>query len=264
VHPVIGKQVAIKVLRPELAADPVAVKRLLEEARALATAKHRGIVDILGFGTLPHGERQYLVMEYLEGEGLDQVMHQAGALAPIEAVRLLEEILAAIGAAHSAGVLHRDLKPSNVFLVRQTGTRFVKLLDFGMAKRTAPGQEMSQMTTKGLAVGTPHYIAPEQAAGKKVGPPTDLYSIGVIAFEMVTGRLPFVTKNPLELLRLHVEERAPRASSVFRNVPKMLDGLISSLLEKDPARRPRSAAEVLRVLANVKMAIAMGKTITGR
>ncbi|MBK7861314.1 MAG: protein kinase [Archangiaceae bacterium] len=259
VQPLIGKSVAIKVLRPELADDTGLVTRMLDEARAVAAIGHRGIVDVFGFGKLPLEGRPYLVMEYLQGRSLESMV-QEGRLPVLQTVELLVEILAAIGAAHGAGVVHRDLKPSNVIVVEQAGARFVKVLDFGLALKRDTDTGMSSQTSNDLAIGTPEYISPEQACGHPVGPPTDLYAIGVMAFEMLTQKLPFNHADPFELARKHVEARPPRVSSLRPEVLPELDRLVTRLLEKDPADRPQSADEVIRALKQLHKESAHAET----
>jgi serine/threonine-protein kinase len=241
IQPLIGKRVAVKVLRPELAHSTEQVERLLAEARAVNAIRHRGIIDIFGFGQVPDG-RQYIVMEYLEGQALDAVLAEKHRLPVPEALSLLDEVLAALAAAHGAGVVHRDLKPSNIFLVRQPdGSRYVKVLDFGLAKRAQTPTGRSAQTRTDMVVGTPEYMAPEQARGQEVGPMTDIYALGVVTFETVTGRLPFVGSSPVDLLMKHVEARPPRPSEFVPELPPALDAFILQMLTKDPEARPNSA-----------------------
>ncbi len=246
IQPLIGKRVAVKVLRPELAQAPEQVARLLAEARAVNAIRHRGIIDIFGFGQVPDG-RQYIVMEFLDGQPLDGYLAEKGRLPPTEALSILDEVLAALGAAHGAGVVHRDLKPSNIFLVREPGgTRYVKLLDFGLAKQGQSGAAARTAQTRtDMVVGTPEYMAPEQARGQAVGPMTDLYAMGVVTFEMVTGRLPFIGTSPVDLLMKHVDARPPRPSEFVPELPPALDAFILQMLTKDPEARP-SSADALR------------------
>jgi eukaryotic-like serine/threonine-protein kinase len=246
IQPLIGKRVAVKVLRPELAQAPEQVARLLAEARAVNAIRHRGIIDIFGFGQVPDG-RQYIVMEFLDGQPLDAYLAEKAKLPPTEALSILDEVLAALGAAHGAGVVHRDLKPSNIFLVREPGgTRYVKLLDFGLAKQGQSGAAARTAQTRtDMVVGTPEYMAPEQARGQAVGPMTDLYAMGVVTFEMVTGRLPFIGTSPVDLLMKHVDARPPRPSEFVPELPPALDAFILQMLTKDPEARP-SSADALR------------------
>ncbi|MFT3841622.1 MAG: serine/threonine-protein kinase [Myxococcaceae bacterium] len=256
VQPVIGKKVAVKFLLPELSADERLVRQFVTEARLVNAIAHRGIVDIFSFG---HFEgMQYFVMEYLEGRAFDALVCDEAPLSESLTVQYLAQMIDALGAAHRAGVIHRDVKSSNVFLVEHAGERpYVKLLDFGIAKSgadaTAP-VEVPLISRQSLVVGTPEYIAPEQAQGLALGPWTDLYSAGCVAFELLTGRLPHQGKNPFETMFKHVTDPTPRVSQ-FRPVTEDLDDFIYALMAKNPAERPASAAEALERLAKTTVAL---------
>ncbi|MCP3058943.1 protein kinase [Myxococcus sp. K38C18041901] len=255
IQPLIGKRVAVKVLRPELAHSTEQVERLLAEARAVNAIRHRGIIDIFGFGQVPDG-RQYIVMEYLEGQPLDAVLSERTRLPVLEALPILDEVLAALAAAHGAGVVHRDLKPSNIFMVHQPdGSRYVKVLDFGLAKRGQGPTGRTAQTRTDMVVGTPEYMAPEQARGQEVGPMTDLYALGVVTFEMVTGRLPFIGSSPVDLLMKHVEARPPRPSEFVPDLPPALDAFILQMLTKDPEARPNSADALRQQLHKLRRSL---------
>ncbi|MCY0998856.1 serine/threonine-protein kinase [Myxococcus sp. MISCRS1] len=255
IQPLIGKRVAVKVLRPELAHSTEQVERLLAEARAVNAIRHRGIIDIFGFGQVPDG-RQYIVMEYLEGQPLDAVLSERTRLPVQEALPILDEVLAALAAAHGAGVVHRDLKPSNIFMVHQPdGSRYVKVLDFGLAKRGQGPTGRTAQTRTDMVVGTPEYMAPEQARGQEVGPMTDLYALGVVTFEMVTGRLPFIGSSPVDLLMKHVEARPPRPSEFVPDLPPALDAFILQMLTKDPEARPNSADALRQQLHKLRRSL---------
>ncbi|MBI3180687.1 MAG: serine/threonine protein kinase [Myxococcales bacterium] len=190
VQPVIGKSVAIKVLQWELAANPDEARRLLSEARVVNSIRHRGIVDIFGFGQLPDG-RHYLVMELLEGSPFDKVLETNAPLDPIAALSALEEVLDALGAAHEAGVIHRDLKPSNIFLVTPpSGSAYVKLLDFGLAKQAPVGAKLTPQTRSDLVVGTPHYMAPSRRAPSRSAPPPTSIPRGACCSRCSPARSP--------------------------------------------------------------------------
>ncbi|MFP2932458.1 serine/threonine-protein kinase, partial [Pyxidicoccus sp. 3LG] len=245
-HPVIGRKVAIKVLRPDFAEGGRA-RDLVSEARAAAAIRHRGIIDIFGFGTIP-GVGQYLVMEYLDGAPLDEVIHQRAPMLEVEAVTVLDDLLGALGAAHAVGVIHRDLKPGNVFVVRDgSGNEYVKVLDFGLAKRSEAPNSSTPQTRASMMVGTPEYMAPEQACGQEVGPHTDLYAVGVIAFEMLTRRLPFEGPSPMAIAVHHVRTPPPSPSSYVELHPA-LESLVMRLLAKNAEERPASAEAVRREL----------------
>jgi serine/threonine protein kinase len=262
-QPMIGKKVAIKVLKAEVAAEPGNVQRMLSEARSVNAIRHRSIVDIFNFGTLPDG-RPYLVMEYLEGTALDAMLRKQGALIPAEVAEFLEEICSALAAAHGRGIVHRDLKPGNVFIVSDGNTRnrYLKLLDFGLAKGEASSDAIK--TRAGMVVGTPDYIAPEQARGGTISPRTDLYSLGVMAFEMLTGALPFVADSVVELMMMHVQAPAPRVSSRLDFCPPALDALVYQLMSKAPEDRPRSAEGVRQDLARIRREMRESETMVGQ
>jgi serine/threonine-protein kinase len=247
-HPLIGKRVAIKFLLPSFSGDPEAVGRFLSEARAVNAIGHRGIVDIFNFGKLEDGT-QYFVMEFLEGRPFDQIVRKESPAPPAMVTRWLEEMCDALGAAHAAGVIHRDIKPSNLFLVETGRTRpYVKVLDFGIAKLGAPKSGTTPQTRQSMVIGTPEYIAPEQAQGRSIGAQTDLYAMGCVAFELLTGRLPFQGENPLDTMFKHVMEPTPRVSSHVPTIPPALDDLVFHLMQKRPEERPENAAVVLERL----------------
>jgi serine/threonine protein kinase len=243
-HVTLGRKVALKLLRPEYARSPYA-RPLLGEARTTSAIQHRSVVDVFGFGQHPDFG-PYLVMEYLEGQPLHELISKRAPLAPARAIPLLIEVFEALSAAHSLGVIHRDLKPSNIFLVREPeGSECVKLLDFGLAKRsTAPDGVVSNSE---LILGTPHYMAPEQALNEAVGPQTDLYAVGVIAFEMLTRRRPFPGRSNLELVAHHLKSPPPRPS-FYVELPARLDAFVLRLLAKDPKQRPASAHQAAQEL----------------
>lgn len=258
VQPLIGRPVAIKVLKRELAQDPQHARRFLEEARSLSVARHPGIIDVFGFGETPAGE-PYLVMELLEGQALDELLAERGKLSPAEAVTLLVPMLSALGAAHAAGVIHRDLKPANVFVVHlNDGTTFPKLLDFGLARRGAAGERLRQ-TSVG---GTPLYMAPEQVRGEAVGPQADLYSFGCMAFELLAGRPPFTSANLREVIEQHLRLDPPKLRALAPEVPVELEQLVRELLTKDPSQRPATALEVRARLEAIQASLAVAAAPT--
>jgi serine/threonine protein kinase len=240
-HQMIGKGVAIKVLRPDISPDPRDMDRLLDEARIISSIKNRGIINIFGAGTLEDG-RNYLIMELLEGEALEQRMQRETKIPAGDAVIILEQVLSALSAAHEAGVVHRDLKPANVFLVKEANLFYVKLLDFGLARR-------SQQNVTRIA-GTPDYISPEHARGRPAGPPADLYAFGVLCFHMLTGQLPFIGTTPMEVMEKHVHSPPPIPHELNKEIPKALSELILKLLAKEPGERP----DAVQVKADLRAA----------
>ena len=256
-QPIIGKTVAIKVIRPEIAAeDPDLVKRLLGEARAANAIGHHGIIDIFSFGETPQGQH-YFVMEYLVGEALSDVLARRGRLSQGEAITLLEGFLGPLSSAHAAGVIHRDLKPSNLFLVHQPdGSRFVKLLDFGLAKLGGEPGAGAPKTAPGMLIGTPEYMSPEQIRSSTiVGPRADLYSVGVIAFQMLTGKRPFSAKAAQDVIELVLDSPAPRVSSLQPRVHPRFDELVFRLMKKRADDRPASVDDVRRELRAIRQLI---------
>ncbi|HVZ70878.1 MAG TPA: protein kinase [Polyangia bacterium] len=240
-HPGIGRKVAVKVLHPALADNEREVARFVNEARAANAIRHPGIVQIFDFGTLPTGAT-YIIMELLEGESLGARLKRLRKLPLVDAVDLVARTAEILGAAHAAGIVHRDLKPDNLFLVPdpREGTREgIKVLDFGIAKLTHvdPGG-MSLKTRSGFVVGTPRYMAPEQCRGARdIDQRADVYALGVILFELVCGRRPFVSDGHGELIHMHVSTPPPRPRKVNAAIPAPLEGVILNALEKDPRMR---------------------------
>ncbi|MBI2374514.1 MAG: protein kinase [Deltaproteobacteria bacterium] len=226
----LGRDVAIKLIRPSPADNRDATKRFLREAKLATQISNPHTVSVLDFGQTEDG-LLFLVMELLSGETLATRLSTAGPLAVSVAVPILCQICEALGAAHRVGVVHRDLKPANVFLLDRD---FVKVLDFGMAK--AAGDQ--GVTSSGLVVGTPAYIAPEVALGRPAQPAADLYSLGIVAYELLSGSVPFLGDTPGSTLMQHVNEVA---APLPDEVPPAIRRIIETLLEKDPERRLPSA-----------------------
>ncbi|MFO0709642.1 MAG: serine/threonine-protein kinase [Sandaracinus sp.] len=255
----IGRRVAIKVLRPDVADDPFIEARFQREARAAASVHHPNIVVVHEFGRGDDGAL-FLVMELLHGDSLLTRLRRrakergSGALPPEEAVRVAIEIASALEAAHAAGVVHRDLKPDNVTLLASGG---LKVLDFGIARilendrADRSGEDRAQLTDAQQVLGTPRYISPEAVARMPVGPAADLYALGCILFEMLTGRPVFTDKEPVILMGQHLRDAPPRLREVVSDLeaPVELEVLVDELLKKLPTERPRSASEVRSRLA---------------
>ncbi len=259
-HPMIGKQVAIKVMNRACSANPVNVDRFVQEAQAVNAIGHANIVDIFSFGKTRDG-RCFFVMEKLRGESLRARLDKA-PMSLAAACDILEPVLRALEAAHVTKIIHRDLKPDNIFLVaaRDGEPERVKLLDFGIAKLSGAGQGSAPTKTDtGTVVGTPSYMAPEQAAGSGVEIASDIYSLGVVFFEMATGQLPFMAASTVQIMAMHVCDDPPKPSSL-RPVPVEVDALIGKMLMKRPIDRP-IAAEIRAQLATIRAAAleVMGK-----
>src|SRR5574337_543530 len=230
-HVALGKRVAVKVLRPEYSRDEELSRRFEQEARAASQIGHQNIVDVVDFGRTPGGSL-YFVMEALEGESLARLIHREGALPLQRALRVLAQICQALGAAHARGVVHRDLKPENVLLVpRDDGGDLVKVLDFGISK-THGVPEGGRITRAGSIIGTPEYMAPEQAMAGPVDHRCDVYAFGVLAYEMLTGTLPFQGETQLATLLKHQGE-PPQPPSLRRpDLPPEVDALVLRALVK--------------------------------
>ncbi len=243
VHPQIGSRVAIKVLSRECSDRRDLVDRFFAEAKAVNLIRHESIVNVLDLATLPDG-RPYIVMEYLDGSplaGIIEHAQQTGMPLPLGGLaRLVAEVLDALGAAHAKGIVHRDLKPDNIY-VTQSGRP--KVLDFGIAKLMQPVGEAASgsATHTGSLLGTPHYMSPEQAAGRPVDARADIYAIGVILFECATLQKPFVADSLFDLLRKHVEAPPPSPRALRRDMPDGLEHIIYTALAKMPEQRFASA-----------------------
>jgi serine/threonine-protein kinase len=251
-HTLIGKPVAIKVLKPDFARDVEMVNRLIREARTVNAIKHPGIVDIFGFGTLPKTAQPFIVMDLLEGEALDEYIARLAPL-PLKTIQpILDELLSALAAAHHVGVIHRDLKPGNVFLERHPdGRSRVKLLDFGLARQADRAGGSINPTSPGMLMGTPAFMAPEQVLGEKIGPHTDLYALGGIAYQMVTGHLPHEAAGTMELLSLKLKTEPPSPKTWNARVSDEFQDWILSLLKRAPEARLRDADEARRQLRRI-------------
>ncbi|MEM1030756.1 MAG: serine/threonine-protein kinase [Myxococcota bacterium] len=251
-HPLIGKKVAIKVLHQKHSADPQVVSRFLAEARAVNRIRHRNIIDIFSFGTV--ADQPYFVMELLRGETLGALLGVRGALGLADAWPIIEGVADALDAAHAASVTHRDLKPDNIFVARPEGEGrpYAKLLDFGIAKLAGP--EQAHKTATGYALGTPRYMAPEQARGKAVDHRADIYALGVVIHEMLVGAPPFDGETAMDVLFAHTTEPAPRMSASHPGVAAALDAPVLAMLEKRPQNRPASAGAAVRALLDAAVA----------
>jgi serine/threonine-protein kinase len=251
-HPMIGKRVAVKMLRTDLGTDPGLVSRFFQEAKAVNEIRHPNIVDISDFGHTEDGI-VYFVMELLEGESLRDRLASSGPLPIEEAVACAREVVDALAAAHRMGIIHRDLKPDNIFLVpdaHMPGGFRSKLFDFGVAKLLGDKQaQVGHKTIDGAVVGTPFYMSPEQALCHEVSAAADIYAMGVVIYEMLTGTVPFHSEQLVILLNAILKQAAPPPSRIRSETPPWLDRLVLRCLEKDPEARPLSMEEVGAVLS---------------
>ena len=255
-HPVLKRRAAVKVLHRVADKDSEAVLRFISEAQAVNQIRNRHIVDVFSFGKLSDG-RHFYVMDLLDGEPLDRWLKQVGRVDVATALALLTPIAEALDLAHAAGIVHRDLKPQNIFLAWDaTGETVPKLLDFGMAKLLG---ESPVHTVSGTPIGTPLYMSPEQARGEKVDHRSDVYSLGVLCHELLTGQLPFVGDTTVAVLMAHIIQTPPRASEVCPEVSPLFDAPLLSMLDKTPTARPASAGAAVAALreAAVGMGVAL-------
>lgn len=236
----LGRIVAVKILRESFAEDPTFQARFQREAQAAANLSHPNIVTVHDFGM--DGDKQYIVMEYVEGSDLKQLIRQGAPFTPQRVLDISIQMCTAIGAAHRAGLVHCDVKPQNV-LVTPEGR--VKVTDFGIARA------LSGVSTSGVTTGiwgTPHYFSPEQAAGNPPTPASDVYSIGVIMYEMLTGRLPFEGETQQQLALAHLRDQPPPISKLNPAVPPQLEQIVNRALAKEPSQRYRNADQLGRLL----------------
>ncbi len=246
-HAIIDKDVAIKVLRPEYLANAEVLQRFLTEAQAASAIGSEHIIDINDFGRLPSGAT-FIVMEFLDGESLGQRLERQERLSETETLSLSLQIAGALQAAHGASIIHRDLKPDNVFLKRRGSESFVKVLDFGIAKVASAE---NARTREGKVVGTPYYMSPEQASGKPVDHRTDVYALGVILYQCLTGRLPFVGDNALAVLSQHIYAEPAPLRSLAPDVSRGLAAVVHKCLSKAPEERYATMSELQSDLSRV-------------
>jgi serine/threonine-protein kinase len=266
-HEQLGRKVALKVMRSEVAKREEAVTRFFTEARAVNKIKHQHIVQITDI--FDEGADKYFVMEYLEGEDLGTRIKREGSIPASEVLPILRQLAGALAAAHDVGIIHRDIKPDNVFLVKRPGGEvFVKLLDFGVAKLLE--KEISKNTAEtsaGSLIGTPDFMTPEQFNSNPVDGRTDLYALGLVAYYALTGEKAFKGKNLGELAVQHLTSPVPSAShkkGAAAPIPLALDRLIQHCLQKKPADRPQSAQEVKAALDLIKAGGPTASRITSR
>ncbi len=249
VHRKLGRAVAIKVLQKDLTSDRGMINRFFHEARAANTIRHENVIEVYDF--VEDGENVYFVMELLHGRDLHDTLHHRGAeSAPMparRAVRVLEQVAAGLHATHQRGIVHRDLKPENVFLCHRNGVDdFVKVIDFGVAKMDRPD---GLSTVAGAVLGTPEYIAPEQARGILIDGRADIYSLGCIAFEMLTLHQVFGGGTRTQVLANQIRMQPPRLRDYAPELPVALETAVMRALEKDPAARPPTALAFAQSLA---------------
>ena len=260
-HSVIGKRVAIKILLDKYVTKPDVVARLLQEARNASAIGHENIIDITDFGATSDG-RTFVVMEFLDGESLHDLLVREGCLPPSRAIAIARQTASALGAAHEKGIIHRDIKPENVFIIRRAERDFVKVVDFGISKALKADDEISvspRLTTTGMILGTPLYLSPEQARGEDdLDRRIDVYALGVVLYEMLTGEVPFHGANYLSIISQILEKDA-RPPSQLRGdlgLSEDLDAVIARAMAKGKTERYQNMAELDADLARLEGGLA--------
>jgi len=264
-HKRLLRRAAIKLLAPHLVRNQQVLQRFFNEALATSVIRHPGIVDIFDCDVDATG-RAYMVMEHLEGETLGERLQQAGRLHWREACSIARQAADALAAVHDKGIVHRDLKPENLFLVRDQRDLtavVVKVLDFGVARLLAQ-DAASRLTMRGMLLGTPEYMAPEQCGGAEIDHRADVYALGCILFEMLGGLPPFVADTVQELLAAHQFFPVPRLAEPVEEVPAWLGDLVARMLAKEPGQRPASMHEVSKALRGQEALTAAQTTLVGR
>ncbi len=255
-HILLKKNVAIKVLRYDLARKEDVVRRFQNEAIAASRIGHENIIEVTDFGRTPDGS-VYFVMEHLNGSALADIIQKSGSIPLRRAIPILLQITKALSAAHSQGIIHRDLKPENIVLIDKPDRKdFVKILDFGISKMLDTSDRAEKLTAMGMIVGTPEYMSPEQAAGMSVDKRTDIYSLGVIIYEMMTGRLPFLADNAIRILMMHQTEKPVRPRDINPEIHIGMEQIILKCMEKKPEDRFQDMSEITQALIQLLSASA--------
>ncbi|MBI5500199.1 MAG: protein kinase, partial [Deltaproteobacteria bacterium] len=252
-HEQIGQRFALKVLRREFAEMKDLAERMVTEARAASAVGHAGIVQVFDIGKLDSGE-PYIVMELLQGDDLLEILRRRKRLPFDQAVGVCLHVLDALGAAHRAGVLHRDMKPENVVLVRGPGGEpWAKIIDFGIARLSVEGEGATRHTAQGTMVGTPYYVSPEQARClPTIDGRSDLYAVGVMLYEMVTGKLPFDGATATEIVAKVLSEPFPQPRALAPELPQSIEDIILRATARDRAARYQTAEEFAQALRGVR------------
>jgi serine/threonine-protein kinase len=251
-HLLMDRPVAIKVLHQRLVEDEAARVRFHMEARAAVLLQHSNAVSVTDFGQTSEG-CVYIVMELLEGRTLREILSREAPLETARAVSIMLQVSDAVAAAHDAGIIHRDLKPSNI-LVTQSADQpaVVKVLDFGIAKLAADkfddDEDAATLAQRSSIIGTPRYMAPEQSSGSELTPAADVYSLGVILYEMLTGMAPFTGSTPVEIAQKHTNDAPHPPRSIVAAIPEDVERVVLHALEKQASDRPENAAEFRREL----------------
>jgi serine/threonine-protein kinase len=247
-HVLMKRPCALKLIRSQSSADPTALARFEREVKTTAGLTHPHTIEIYDYGHTDDGTFYY-VMEYLPGLSLAELLVEHGPLPPGRVIYLLRQACSALAEAHTAGLIHRDVKPGNIYISERGGLcDFVKVLDFGLVKRLRESSD-AQLTGEHVVSGTPHYMAPEQAMGEQLDTRSDLYALGAIAYDMLTGRPPFQGDNPLTVMMAHARDAPPPLSTIRADIPQDLQQVVLRCLEKSPADRYADAKQLDQALA---------------
>jgi serine/threonine protein kinase len=247
-HPFIGKKIAIKSLRSQFVKDQHSMTRFFQEAKAVNAIRHENVVDIFNLLYTPESNEAYILMEYLEGRTLGAAIKEEGSMLLGQIGHIGLQLCSALAAAHTRNILHRDLKPENIFLSQKTNQKtFVKIIDFGLAKLHE--STAAPITWAGARLGTPAYMSPEQFMGEKVDARTDIYSLGLILYEMATGEFPFVLKSMSDLIAQKMRDTVADPRTRSRWLPESLSTLITRCLSKEKRQRHTSVIDLAYDLA---------------
>jgi len=244
-HIHMGKQVALKILKPPLAVDPAISRRFEQEARAASRIHHPNAINVMDYG-IGEGNTPFIVMEYVNGITLGELIRQQGALSLERAANILRQICGALDDAHNVGVIHRDIKPDNIIIADYGNSDWVEVVDFGVAKIQEDLNRRVLQTGENILVGTPRYMSPEQCEERPVDGRSDIYSLGVVLYEMLAGEAPFKWDSSTRLLVAHATEPPEPLRARRPDIPAAVEAVVMQALEKDPARRPQSAGEFAR------------------
>lgn len=245
IHSGMGKQVAVKVLKPALAADPTIAQRFEQEARAASLIHHPHAINVMDYG-IGEGNIPFIVMEFVRGKTLGELLRSEGAFSVERAANILRQASGALDVAHSVGVVHRDIKPDNIIIAEYDGSDWVEVVDFGVAKVQEDVNRRINLTGANIIVGTPRYMSPEQCEEKPVDARSDIYSLGIVLYEMLSGEAPFKGDSSTRLLVAHAHEPPDPLRNKRPDLSPELEAVVMSTLEKDSTRRPQSAGEFAR------------------
>ena len=252
-----GREVALKILHPHNVSDETIVARFRREAEACSKLRDPHTVTTYDFDETPDGIL-YLAMELLRGRSLHQLQKAEGPLKPVRVLRIMDQVLASLSEAHANGIVHRDMKPENVFIELRGGEELVKVLDFGIAKVMSDDSKAPALTAVGQTLGTLEFMSPEQLRGQKLDGRSDIYALGMMAYEMLTGKLPFASaKTPIDIINFHMKQEAPPPSRLDSaiGIPSTVDAIILKMVAKDREQRFADAPALREEIARAQRAM---------